>query len=150
VRHTSTIVCLYIEDGVSVGCVCAASRSRATSRWSRPWCSCFSTYGSPTRCRYIFEFLVGENIHRYPMSLTNLECQESELVHSDTCPRPTAKDVAARAAELAARRDELTAAEAAAGAALERINADSDADAPLGLGSIVALYCRSSTSYRIR
>ena len=33
--------------------------------------------------------LVGENIHRYPMSLTSLERQVSELVNSDTCPRPT-------------------------------------------------------------
>jgi HrpA-like RNA helicase len=38
---------------------------------------------------YIFEYLVGENIHRYPMSLTRLECQVSELVDSDACPRPT-------------------------------------------------------------
>jgi hypothetical protein len=30
--------------------------------------------------------MVGENIHRYPMSLTSLECQGSELVHSDACP----------------------------------------------------------------
>jgi hypothetical protein len=32
--------------------------------------------------------LVDENMHRYPMSLTSLECQASELVNSDTCPRP--------------------------------------------------------------
>jgi hypothetical protein len=28
---------------------------------------------------------------RCPMSLTRLECQVSELVHSDTCPRPTTR-----------------------------------------------------------
>jgi hypothetical protein len=39
---------------------------------------------------YIFEHLVGENIHRYPMSLTSLQCQASELVDSDACPRPMA------------------------------------------------------------
>jgi hypothetical protein len=33
--------------------------------------------------------LVGENIHRYPVSLTGLECQVSGLANSDTCPRPT-------------------------------------------------------------
>jgi hypothetical protein len=33
--------------------------------------------------------VVGENIHRHPMSLTSLECQVSELVNGDTCPRPT-------------------------------------------------------------
>ena len=38
---------------------------------------------------YRFEHLVGENIHRYPMTLTSLECQVSELVNSDACPRPT-------------------------------------------------------------
>jgi hypothetical protein len=38
---------------------------------------------------YIFEHLVGENIHRYPISLTSLECQVSALVNSDTCPCPT-------------------------------------------------------------
>jgi hypothetical protein len=32
----------------------------------------------------------GENTHRYPTSLTSLECQVSELANSDTCPRPTA------------------------------------------------------------
>ena len=35
-----------------------------------------------------FEHFVGENMHRYPMSLTSLECQVSELVNSDTCLRP--------------------------------------------------------------
>jgi hypothetical protein len=39
----------------------------------------------------VFEHLVGENIHRYPMSLTSLEYQVSELVSSDTCPRPTTR-----------------------------------------------------------
>jgi hypothetical protein len=29
------------------------------------------------------------NMHRYPMSLTNSECQASALANSDTCPRPT-------------------------------------------------------------
>ena len=38
---------------------------------------------------YTFEHLVGENIHRYPMSLTSLECPASKLVNSDTRPRPT-------------------------------------------------------------
>ena len=38
---------------------------------------------------YILEHLVGENIYRYPMSLTSLECQVSELVSSDACSRPT-------------------------------------------------------------
>jgi hypothetical protein len=38
---------------------------------------------------YTFEHLVGENIHRYRMSLTSLERQVSDLVNSDTCPRPT-------------------------------------------------------------
>jgi hypothetical protein len=33
--------------------------------------------------------LVGENIRRYPMSLTSLDCQVSKLVNSDTCPRLT-------------------------------------------------------------
>jgi hypothetical protein len=28
-------------------------------------------------------------IHSYPMSITPSECQVSELVNSDTCPRPT-------------------------------------------------------------
>ena len=31
------------------------------------------------------------NIHGYPMSLTSLECQVSELANSDTCPRPTTR-----------------------------------------------------------
>ena len=30
--------------------------------------------------------LVGESIHRQPVSLTSLECQVSELVNSDACP----------------------------------------------------------------
>ena len=38
---------------------------------------------------YIFEHLVGENIDRYPMPLTILECQVSELVDSDACRRVT-------------------------------------------------------------
>ena len=40
-------------------------------------------------CVYILEHLVGENMHRYHMSITRLECQVSELVDSDTCPHPT-------------------------------------------------------------
>ena len=35
------------------------------------------------------EIQVGESINRHPMSLTSLECPASELVNSDTCPRPT-------------------------------------------------------------
>jgi ankyrin repeat protein len=31
---------------------------------------------------------VGIRCHRYPMSLTSLDCRVSELVDSDTCPRP--------------------------------------------------------------
>ena len=38
---------------------------------------------------YIFEYLDGENIHRYPMPQTSLECQVSKWVNGDTCPRPT-------------------------------------------------------------
>ena len=38
---------------------------------------------------YIFEQLLGENVHRSTMSLTSLECQVSELGDSDACPRPT-------------------------------------------------------------
>ena len=37
---------------------------------------------------------VGENIHRYPTSLTSLECHASELVYSDACPRPTPRQAA--------------------------------------------------------
>jgi hypothetical protein len=37
---------------------------------------------------YIFEHLVGEHIHRYPMSLTSLESQVSAFGKSHTCPRP--------------------------------------------------------------
>jgi hypothetical protein len=52
---------------------------------------------SSARCR------CGENIYRYPMSLTSLECQVSEWVNSDTCPRPTTQE-----AEAAARtREEM-------------------------------------------
>ena len=37
------------------------------------------------------------------MSLTSLECQVSELVHSDTCPRPTTQaEAEAEAAEAEA------------------------------------------------
>jgi hypothetical protein len=32
---------------------------------------------------------IGENIRRYPMPLTSLECPVSKLVNSDTCPLPT-------------------------------------------------------------
>jgi hypothetical protein len=50
--------------------------------------------GNEEACRlYTFEHLVGENIHRYSMSLTNLKCQASKLVNSDTCPRPTPQAV---------------------------------------------------------
>jgi hypothetical protein len=41
--------------------------------------------------------LVGENIQSYHMSLTSLECQVTELANSDTCPRPTAGALPARA-----------------------------------------------------
>ena len=56
----------------------------ATGRWV--------PQGSP-RCvtwpSVLTQCLVGENIHRHPMSLKSLEYQVSELVNSDTCPRPT-------------------------------------------------------------
>jgi hypothetical protein len=35
-----------------------------------------------------FEIL-SKQVHRYPMPLTSSECQVSELVNSDACPRPT-------------------------------------------------------------
>ena len=37
---------------------------------------------------------VGESIHRYPVSLTSLECHASELVNSDACPYPTPRQAA--------------------------------------------------------
>ena len=54
--------------------------------------------------------LIGENIHRYPMSLTNFDCQVSELVNSDTYPRVTTarqplSPAAQDAALLEQRRD---------------------------------------------
>jgi hypothetical protein len=51
--------------------------------------------------RAVCRHLVGENIHRYPMSLTSLECQVSRLVNSDTRPRPTTGDEPGRAVERA-------------------------------------------------
>ena len=50
---------------------------------------CAARPTTPQPLVYIFEGLVGENNHRYPMSLASLECQVSELVNSNTCPRPT-------------------------------------------------------------
>ena len=50
---------------------------------------------------YLFEHLVGENIHRRRMSLASLECQVSALVNSDACPRPTTQGAALREANQA-------------------------------------------------
>ena len=49
------------------------------------------------------------DMHRYPMSLTSLECHASELVHSDACPRPTTaahREASCRAGRRAPRAAE--------------------------------------------
>jgi hypothetical protein len=83
--------CIFWADLTPVSLEAAARRSEAqTYKVVSP-----AAFGAPDMDHgdkvglYIFEHLVGENIRRYPTSLTSLECRVSELVHSDTCPRPT-------------------------------------------------------------
>ena len=66
--------------------LCSAALTSPTSSTSTPTNGWRARARSRRTCR---EHMVGENIHRYPMSLTSLECLVSGLVDSDTCPRPT-------------------------------------------------------------
>ena len=63
----------------------STSRCRRTA--ARPPTSPSASGPSPRR--WSVEHLVGDDIHRYPMSLTSLEQFVSKLANSDACPRPT-------------------------------------------------------------
>ena len=89
--------CPMSQKAWSAQCLkwCIVTRARAPrhrSTGSRSW----RRAAAPTRCtrtkaagRARSVVLVGENMHRHPMSITSLGCEVSELVNSDTCPRPT-------------------------------------------------------------